>query len=84
MICPKCGYEDMIFSLPANVSCSRCGYEYKYKRYKMSKEICPFKFVFTSGVVKKCTLVLDFHCPGESECPMKKYRTKMIKEGWGK
>ena len=31
MICPKCGYEDLIFSLPANVSCPECGYKYKYK-----------------------------------------------------
>lgn len=32
MKCPKCDYEDMEFSLPANVQCPECGYEYRYKR----------------------------------------------------
>ena len=31
MKCPKCDYEDMIFTPPANVRCPECGYEYRYK-----------------------------------------------------
>lgn len=28
MKCQRCGYEDMIFSLPANLLCPNCGYNY--------------------------------------------------------
>jgi len=39
MKCPKCGYEDLIFTPPANVRCPKCGFEYKYKGHKLSKLI---------------------------------------------
>ena len=31
MKCPKCGYEDLIFELPANVYCPICDFQYQYK-----------------------------------------------------
>lgn len=32
MKCPKCGYEDLIFELPANVRCPECSFKYEYKK----------------------------------------------------
>jgi len=30
MECPKCSYEDVLFSAPADITCPNCGYRYKY------------------------------------------------------
>lgn len=37
MKCPKCGYEDMVFSPPANVECPECDYRYEYKKKGVEK-----------------------------------------------